>query len=182
MEQEQQPSSHAHAMQDYRRHLMDAAQKSQESFDKTVLTLSGGALGVSFVFLKDVISGNPIHSPALLLLAWGAWGLSSLLVLASYYFSHAALRKAINQVDDGTIEPGKAGGWYTKLTAYLNAAGAILFTAGVFLIITFAWNNLITPTTTQEGTHKNERQQTNKRPGASDTDPSTAPKSDSTGN
>jgi hypothetical protein len=105
--------------------------------------LSGGALGVSFIFLKDVIGSKPIAVPGLLIAAWSAWAASSLAVLFSFHLSHLALRKAISQVDDGSIAKGtKPGGAYARVTAWLNAAGAILFFAGVVLIVSFASFNL----------------------------------------
>jgi len=129
-------------LSDYRKHLQIAEQKSQEDFDKTVLSLSGGALGISFVFLKDVIGPNPISEPGLLFAAWVAWGSSTFCVLASYYASHLALREAINQIDKKTIRNGRPGGAYNLITACLNAAGAVLFLIGVLAITLFANANL----------------------------------------
>lgn len=126
----------------YRQQLVEAEQKSQEDFDKTVLSLSGGALGISFVFLKDVIGASPIFSPNLLFLAWISWGLSTFCVLLSFFFSHLALRRAIDQVDSGAIETQKPGGFYSGITATLNALGAILFFVGVCMITWFAEVNL----------------------------------------
>ena len=129
-------------LSEYRMHLQTAEQKSQEDFDKTVLSLSGGALGISFVFLKDVIGPHPIINPTLLFVAWVAWGTSSFSVLASYYLSHLALRKAIKQIDTRTIRTERPGGWFTIATIVLNAVGAILFLVGVFAITLFANANL----------------------------------------
>lgn len=126
----------------YRQFLVVAEQKSQEDFDKTVLSLSGGALGISFVFLKDVIGSSPVASPGYLLSAWICWALSSLAVLGSFYLSHLALRGAIRQVDAGTIYRQRAGGSLSLALAWLNAAGAIFFFVGVCLITTFAAFNL----------------------------------------
>lgn len=126
---------------DYRKQLVAAEQKSQEDFDKTVLSLSGGALGISFVFLKDVVGEKPIVDHAYLLSAWICWGLSTLAVLASYYMSHLALREAITQVDKGTIYGQTPGGRYASATAVLNAVGAVLFLFGVLSITLFASSN-----------------------------------------
>ena len=60
-------------MAKYREWLVVAEQKSQENFDKTVLTLSGGALGISFAFLKDIVGPQPIILSVFLLTAWFAW-------------------------------------------------------------------------------------------------------------
>lgn len=138
---------------DYRKFLVAAEQKSQEDFDKTVLALSGGALGISFTFLKDVIGTNPISEPRLLFWAWVAWAFSTFAVLFSYYLSHLALRKAIAQVDQGTIYKQRPGGAIALCTAGLNAAGAILFLAGVLSITLFARANFI-----QRGTENGNAQ------------------------
>lgn len=110
---------------EYRQWLVAAEQKSQEEFDKTVLALSGGGLGLTFAFLENVIGDRPVVCTSALMAAWMAWGLSVISVLSSYYFSHLALRKAIGQVDDGTIGKGKAGGAFSVVTAVLNAGGAV---------------------------------------------------------
>lgn len=129
-------------LSDYRQWLMAAEQKSQEDFDKTVLSLSGGALGVSFVFLKNVVGIPNIHSPLWLVGSWVSWGVSSICVLASFYTSHHSLRRAIKQVDDGTIRQQVPGGWTQIATAILNAAGAALFLGGVLLMTVFVYQNV----------------------------------------
>ena len=129
---------------EYRQSLVAAEQKCQDDFDKTVLSLSGGALGVSFVFVKDLVGSNPIDHPNWLLLAWLTWAASSLAILASFFSSHLALRKAIQQCDDGTIYNQKPGGFLAGLTRNLNAAGALLFFVGVCLMAAFAFSNLST--------------------------------------
>lgn len=127
---------------DYRKHIQTSEQKSQEDFDKTVLSLSGGALGISFVFLKDVIGPNPVELPVFLFAAWVCWGFSTFSVLASYYLSHLALRHTIQQIDNDTLHKEQAGGPYRKPLVYLNAVGAVLFLAGVCTITVFANANL----------------------------------------
>ena len=129
---------------EHRKYLVTCDQKSQEDFDRTVLSLSGGALGISFVFLKDVIGPNPIQSPLLLFAAWSAWGTSTFCVLTSYYLSHLAIRKTISQIDKDTLHKEKPGGHFRDATAFLNAAGAVFFLLGVCTITLFASANLKT--------------------------------------
>jgi hypothetical protein len=144
------PSSIPDHLLEYRKHLVAAEQKAQEDFDKTVLALSGGALGVSFGFLRDVIGANPIQSPSFLLAAWICWGSSTLAVLASYYMSQMALRHAICETDRGRIYGQQPGGRYAAATAWLNAVGAALFLAGVLCITLFAAYNFPTKGVTNE--------------------------------
>lgn len=129
-------------LKEYRALLIEAEQKAQEDFDKTVLTLSGGALGISFAFVKDIIGDEPIIHACYLLTSWIIWGISVLCVLASFYFSQQALRKTISQLDADKIYEQSPGGWYSRLTAILNALGGVLFLVGVVLIVIFAAYNL----------------------------------------
>ena len=129
-------------LRQYRNHLVTAEQKSQEDFDKTLITLSGGALGISFAFVKDVIGNSPMLSAYLLIWAWMSWTLSLACTLFSYYSSHWALRHAIKQVDAGTIYTQRPGGWSGKVTVVLNIVGGILFIVGVGLIIFFVFRNV----------------------------------------
>ena len=85
-------------LQEYRSHIITAKQQAQEDFDKTVLTLSGGALGISFVFVKDIVGNNPLINSWALFAAWIAWGFSVTCILVSYYASQQALRKTIKQI------------------------------------------------------------------------------------
>ncbi|MBI5962575.1 MAG: hypothetical protein HY863_03800 [Chloroflexi bacterium] len=128
-------------LKEYRNQLVILEQKAQEDFDKTVLSLSSGALGVSFAFLKDVIGSAPV-SVWLLTIAWGSWALSSTSVLVSYYMSHKALRTAIEQVDANKIRQEKPGRWFDKITGSLNFLGLILFVAGLVFMIWFVKLNL----------------------------------------
>ena len=138
------------AMAEYRKLLVAAEQKSQEDFDKTVLSLSGGALAISFAFLKDIVGPQPIVQSCFLLVAWFAWAFSTFSVLISYYLSHLALRRAIGQVDDGTISQQTPGGAFACWTAILNATGAVFFLVGVCCITVFAVANLPTKGATND--------------------------------
>ena len=127
---------------EYRQHLMLAGQKSQDDYDKTTIALSGGALGISFAFLKDFLGTGQIENVCLLLVSWIAWGFSTAAVLVSFYTSHLALRETMDQVDDGRIAKEKPGGVYTTITARLNLSAGILFLVGVFFMVWFMSVNL----------------------------------------
>ncbi len=138
----------------YRQSLIEAEKQGQDSFDKTVLSLSGGALGISFVFIKDIIGVGAIVLPHLLLAAWVCWALSMLAILVSFYTSNRALRKAIEQCDNGTIQRGPAkpsdtpgceppGGYFAKVTKNLNLAGIVFLILGIAVMCAFVYFNLL---------------------------------------
>lgn len=117
--------------------------ESQRSYDKAILTLSGGALGVTISFLKNVLRNSTPTAMVFLFAAWVCWGLSLASVLYSFYSSNLALRKAISQADRGTISEQQPGGAYDVTTAILNGASGILFLAGIFLFVYFAYANMV---------------------------------------
>ncbi len=126
---------------EYRALIVAAEQKAQDDFDKSLLTVASGALGVSFAFVKDIVGDKPLVYPNLLTGAWILWGLSIGCVLFSYYVSRRALRKALEQLDQNTIWNASPGGWYSYLTEYLNAFGGIAFLTGIVMMSLFAvWN------------------------------------------
>jgi hypothetical protein len=127
---------------EYRKHLVLAEQKAQEDYDKTVLSLSGGALGISFAFIDKVVKTKPLVSPGYLFWSWVAWASSVVIVLASYFFSIRALRKAIKQSHTGEIYVRKPGGWAALLTETANIFGAAFFILGLFLLGVFVWRNI----------------------------------------
>jgi hypothetical protein len=127
---------------EYRQWLVVAEQKAQEDYDKTVLTLSGGALGISFAFVKDIVGSGPIQNSSWLVGAWALWALSTSAMLGSFFVSRLALRRAIVQCDDGTIFCKPPGGFYTRLTRWLNGSGAVLFLLGVCLMAAFVNVNI----------------------------------------
>jgi hypothetical protein len=122
----------------YRDLLQKLEQDSQSSYDKTVLTLSGGALGVSFAFVKDIIGDSPVKFSVALTIAWIMWVFSVACVLFSFLFSQQALKRAVDQIDDGKTPDN----FFNKVTACLNIASGILFLFGVISIIVFVTNNV----------------------------------------
>jgi hypothetical protein len=129
-------------LDEYRNLLIQADQKAQDDYDKTVIALSSGALGVSFAFIKDIVGSSNWKDPNLLLFSWICWGTSVTLVLISYYFSQQALRRAITQIDAKVIRKERVGGLFSIITSICNALQGLLFIVGVILIVIFVSSNL----------------------------------------
>jgi hypothetical protein len=127
--------------QEYRTHLVEARQKAFEDFDKTVLTLSGGALAVSIAFIKDLLGSGPLYAKTFLLTSWSCWAASLLTVLVSHYLSQLTLNRAIKEIDAGSRFQ-RPGGMFRFFTLVLNALSGFLFVTGLILLIVFVWDNL----------------------------------------
>jgi hypothetical protein len=87
------------AMKAYRDWLVETEHKASESYDKAVMTLSGGALAISLTFVKNV--AQPVVALWRLESAWVALTVSVGSILVSMLTSQIALRHSIHQVDEG---------------------------------------------------------------------------------
>ena len=124
----------------YRDLLIEARQRAERSYDKTLLSLSAGALGISFAFVTDIVPADKIAHHVLLMSAWMCWGLSMVSVLLSFVTSRKAFTRAILEVDEG--EGGRLGGRWDKATTTLNLVSGSAFIVGVCILIAFVWCNL----------------------------------------
>ena len=126
-------------MQEYRRSLVALQQDAQVDYDKALLTLSGGALGISFAFFRDIAAKLATTHAGFLLGAWIFWALSLTAALAAFYTSVGAFQKIIKQIDEGREPDVDKANAPTKL---LNKLAGVLFVPGVFCAIVFLYQNL----------------------------------------
>ena len=138
----QDQSSSKDWKQQYRDALIAVEQKSQAEYDRLVVALSGGALGISFAFVERFVGDNPPRVLWALMIAWLAWVCSLACVLGSHFFSTKALRRAVAQVDANRIHAERVGGAYDVLLVWLNAVGGVTFILGTVLAGVFVWCNL----------------------------------------
>lgn len=127
---------------EYRKDLITLEQKSVESFDKTVIALSGGALGLSLTFVKEIVDLPNAVQIHWLLAAWICWAASLLCVLLSFWLSAKAMRKAIKQLDEGKLGQERPGGFLDWATGLLTFLGGLVFVIGVVSMILFIQFNL----------------------------------------
>jgi hypothetical protein len=123
------------ATEKYRTHLLRLQQESQGSYDRTLITLSGGALGLSLTFVRLLV--GPTAPTGLLIAAWLCWSLSVTAVLLSHYTSTKALTKAIGQVSAPEYDPKTLGQPFHDYTNRLNVAGGVFFLGGLVCFIFF---------------------------------------------
>ena len=126
---------------EYRNGLIAAEQKSQDDYDKTIVSLSGGALGISILFIENIIGNKEPELIWTVITAWSLWAASLGSVVVSYFLSRVALRKAIHQTDEGDFSDG-VGGWASKATQVTNVLSGLLFIAGIVFLIIFASSNI----------------------------------------
>ena len=129
---------------DERKLLVEGEKSTSASFDRYILTLSGGALALTMVFIRD-IAPNPLASSRLYLFtSWIAFGAAIIMMLASMLTSQSAFRKQRDiigmshgsQVQD---DPRNQWAWATNI---LNILSMVAFGVGVVFIAIFIAFNL----------------------------------------
>jgi hypothetical protein len=136
-------SSGGSELSEYRSLLAKTLIEQSQECDKSILSLAGGALGVSFLFIKDLIPNFDKSTLWLLVAGWILMVVSLLSTLVSMWTSRWAFEKAIEQIDKGEIHSQEPGAWYTQLTYKLNGASIICFIIGVVFLLMFAVANYL---------------------------------------
>lgn len=109
-------------------------------FDKSVLALSGGALGLSITFV-DKFGGVGAGFGLLLFSSWMAFGAAIVLNVTSYITAFHDADYEIEKIDDCL----RSGSDYTdtwnpfkRVTGSLNIASLVMFAVGVILLAAHA--------------------------------------------
>lgn len=126
----------------YRDSLLSAEQKISESYDKTLITLSGGALGLTITFIKEIVGPSEIVCANYALIAWVSWAVSLSCLLFALLLGVYAFRHARENLDANKLNVQNPGGFYSSATRFLNIVGGILFIAGVVYFVYFSYLNL----------------------------------------
>jgi hypothetical protein len=110
----------------YYESLINQYYDAHKSFDKMVLTFSGGALSISLVLYKEKIGLTTFP-----ILSWICWGFSLLFLLLSWYFCTLAYRRALKKFDEEE-NTNFAGGIWDKMNLYvLPPLGLVSFFVGL---------------------------------------------------
>lgn len=122
----------------------DNVHSSQQEFDKAILTLSAGLLGVSLAFVKDIV---PLPQAIALSLLYVSWGLSAgaiLLTLISFWASKNAFNAQLGMLYEGYVNPNHApkATRAALITRWLTYGEGCCLMSAVALTVTFAILNV----------------------------------------
>ena len=119
-----------------------ALKYSNEQFDKNVLFIASGALGISFAFIEKVIPDlkHAVDS-CFLISSWYFFAGVIFISLVAHFISIMANRWAINHDTDEKNYSHKRSIWNTIIRA-LNILMIIGLLAGIILLISFVKLNI----------------------------------------
>jgi len=118
-----------------------------DSFDKGMLTLSSGALGVSLAVIKDIVPLGQAVWVCLLLLSWIAFALCIVATVISFPCSIAAQKRHRDLLDrmyetkNRDLGKKESSGWKTAVSFCAHSA-LVLFLLGLFCTIIFVVVNV----------------------------------------
>lgn len=130
---------------DRREVLSKIRSSSTESYDKTILQLSTGALAITVAFLEKI--GKPYSDITNLLISasWIGYLLVIILNLLSFYFARKNMDFKIKDLDDRYKNYESDTGWppeqfscYRKVTEFCNTATLWLFFVSTALLVVYA--------------------------------------------
>ena len=123
MSQEKDSESHqeegSEPSEDYRGRLVAELPVLHQAYDKMIITLAGGALGLSITFFGNLLQAKGLSHSWLLLASWILFILSLASALARVLSGINARYKAIDQFDKETIQDEKAGGHWSSATEWM---------------------------------------------------------------
>jgi hypothetical protein len=126
----------------YRDVLRQEYQKNSEDFDKLILSLASGSLGISAGFLKQIVPNPRPETLPLLVAGWALMALSLIAIVLSYLWAIEARKDLIDQIDKA-VETKKEPRWKVSgLASKLSTWSAAALILGIVLYLTFAVMNM----------------------------------------
>ena len=128
----------------HRNKLDELRIQQSASFDKSILTLSSGALAFSLVIMENFKDTTAVDEKTLLVISWVFFVLAILSNIGSYVVSAKAAEVEIANMDRRMREQdwsGEDNNFYNEMTRVINATAAISFVVGAIFLLTFAYKS-----------------------------------------
>ena len=129
-----------------RKLLIDAQQQSYQQFDKAILTLSSSGLGVSIIFLRDILPLEQITDYCFLIASWILFTISIICTLISFLASQYAYGEQLKLIDAYFLKKDSDAlankNRFAQITEGLNIFAAVFFILAVISTIMFVSINI----------------------------------------
>jgi len=135
------PNERQHIYDEYRKDLLARHLSNSERYDRAILTLSTGALGLSITFIKDVVPITLVKDLYLLITSWWLFGVAIILTVISFAVSQYAIKVQLFFAQqyylNGKVEYASKRNYAARTTDWLNNLSGIVFLVAVVLTIIF---------------------------------------------
>jgi hypothetical protein len=130
----------------YREELIASNRISSEQFDKAILTLSAGGLGLSVGFVKDIAPVEQVLFLSILICSWALFCASILITLTSFVLSQISVERQLEYAKEYYLndkpEFQNKVNPYTRATRLTNIISGIFFVSAAVLTVWFASANI----------------------------------------
>lgn len=130
---------------EYRGQLIEIGLQQLGLFDKSLLALSTGSIGISILFLGSVTNSIDMRSLYILAISWFLLLATILLNLMSYYLSWSNNLKRVSLVDEA-IKSGNSDPLYAikdgELVKWVAIISIVTFAVGLIFLAIFALNSI----------------------------------------
>lgn len=123
----------------YLEQLSKAYIERSSQFDKQVLFIASGALGISLAFIKDIVKLDVASNKILLLLAWIFFGAVILISILSHYTSLKAINFKIENLYQKEDNKSKHLDFFTR---FFNILMIVFLAIGLILLFIFIGINI----------------------------------------
>jgi hypothetical protein len=117
-----------------------------QEFDRAILTLSAGSLGLSLAFIKDIVPLNQAVHVLFLFTSWYCFGAAILLTLVSFFASQKAFKRyqeiAYDYYMEGRSEAIHRRNVAALATRYLTYAEGLFFLTAFVMTLIFTTVNV----------------------------------------
>src|SRR5579871_2484192 len=123
-----------------RRGLIEQEAEQSRSYDKAILTMTAGGLGLSLTFIKDIVPDFAACTSWLLYLGWALLVTSLLTTLCSFRASVQAFRRQraiLDRIQRGEGTHENSVNHVSRVTAWLNYASLVAFVGGAAAVTLF---------------------------------------------
>lgn len=127
-----------------RQYSIEAEHKDAEHYDKWLITIASGALGLSIVFIRDIAPDPAPETRVWLVTSWIAFLLSITLTMFSLLASQKGLQRYRDILDNkrySEILVSQKNRW-AELTSALNWLSLMMFVGGAICLMVYSHLNL----------------------------------------
>lgn len=130
------------ALLEERRALTEAKRDGSTQYDKWLLTLAAGSIGLSIAFLRDIAGSEPMHSWAVIV-SWSFLAISIICTMISLHTSQAACQRNIEILDSRYLKDDSCKqNPFVVATFWLNISSLVAFVFGLVALAYFSFINI----------------------------------------
>lgn len=145
----QSPDEWTKGYTSFREELVKKQNSNSENYDKSILTLASGGLGLSLAFIKDVVPIASVTCRTVLIQSWFLFVGAIVVTIVSFQTSQAAIRTSLDHAEKYYLqrrdEYVNARNVWVNVTDMLNILSGVLFVAAILWTAYFVAMNLPAP-------------------------------------